>query len=85
MRRSGFPAQGAAIPGMMRRIAIRLSNGQMTWLRQESRRTGTSIASLVRRQLEQAKERSEEKPFLRRAGAVAGPSDLSMRKGFSRR
>lgn len=41
-------------------------------------------SKLVRDQLEKARESGEAQGFMRLAGTVSGPEDLSRRKGFSR-
>jgi hypothetical protein len=45
---------------------------------------GVPRARIIREELEKARI-SRERPFLRLAGAVAGPEDLSTRNGFSRK
>jgi len=57
------------------------------WLKEISRRTGIPAGRIVREQLERAKSQSvgKDKAFMRLAGIVEGPSNLSSRKGFSRR
>jgi hypothetical protein len=64
-------------------ITIRLDGELAGWLARESERTGISQGKIVRDQLERAKARSASQPFMRLAGIVRGPRDLSMRKGFS--
>jgi hypothetical protein len=56
------------------------------WLRETSRRTGVPVGRLIREQLESAKAQGGTQRFMRHAGAIkGGPSDLSSRKGFSRK
>ncbi len=43
-----------------------------------------SQGKLVRDQLEKARSSNRQQAFMRLAGVVRGPKDLSMRKGFSR-
>jgi hypothetical protein len=43
------------------------------------------MGRLVRDQLERAKQETGDKPFLRYAGVMSGPPDLSSRKGYSRK
>ena len=43
------------------------------------------MGRLVRDQLELAKRATGDKPFLRYAGIMSGPPDLSARKGYSRK
>ena len=69
---------------MGKTITIRLGKELATWLVDVAARTGVSQGRIVRDQLERAKA-SESQPFLRLAGRIRGPKDLSSRKGFSRR
>jgi hypothetical protein len=52
------------------------------WLRETSRRTGVSVGQVVRQQLERAKAEAARHQFLRFAGKVDAPPNLSSRKGF---
>lgn len=65
-------------------ISVRLPEDLAQWLEIAARRSGVPKGRIVREELEKARS-SAERPFLRWAGAVAGPGDLSMRKGFSRK
>lgn len=49
-----------------------------------ARRTGVPKGRIIRQELERARD-SANCPFLRLAGAVAGPADLSTLTGFSRK
>jgi len=64
-------------------ITVRLPEELAKWLELVARKTGLPKAGIVRAQLEKARN-SARRPFLRWAGAIAGPSDLSMRNGFRR-
>jgi predicted transcriptional regulator len=64
-------------------LTIRLDKALAEWLQEEARKTGESQGKIVRDQLERAKASSGQS-FMRLAGAVRGPKDLSRRKGFSR-
>lgn len=64
-------------------ITVRLTKELADWLAEQARRTGVSQGKLIREQLESARAASG-KPFMRLAGIVRGPKDLSKRKGFSR-
>ncbi len=67
-------------------LTIRLNDDLLAWLKDTSRKTGVPVGRLVRQQLEIAREvRSGDKRFLRHAGKISGPADLSSRKGFERR
>jgi len=65
-------------------LTIRLPEELAEWLARTARKSGVSRGRIVRMELERAR-RSAKQPFLRLAGAVEGPPDLSMRKGFSRK
>jgi len=69
---------------MSNTLTIRLPDELAEWLTQTARKTGVPRGRIIRQQLEKARS-SEGRPFLRLAGAIAGPTDLSMRKGFSRK
>lgn len=69
---------------MSQTITIRLSKELATWLETTAARTGTSQGKLVREQLERARLQPGGRGFMRLAGAVRGPKDLSCRKGFQR-
>jgi hypothetical protein len=69
---------------MSHTLTIRLPKGLATWLEDTAARLGVSQGRLVRDELERAKSRGAGKPFMRLAGSVRGPRDLSARKGFSR-
>jgi hypothetical protein len=65
-------------------ITVRLDKDLATWLEEEAARTGVSQGRIVRDQLERAQKARGSRPFMRLAGSVRGPKDLSRRKGFSR-
>ena len=65
-------------------ITIRLTKDLADWLEQTAAKTGVSQGKLVRDQLENAKAAASGQAFMRLAGAVRGPKDLSSRKGFAR-
>jgi hypothetical protein len=65
-------------------ITVRLPADLAKWLELTARQTGLPKGRIVRDQLEKGRK-SAKRPYLRWAGAVAGPGDLSMRKGFSRK
>ena len=68
---------------MSHTITIRLTPELAEWLEDTARRTGVPQGRLVREQLERARAASHGRAFMRLAGAVQGPRDLSARKGFS--
>src|ERR1017187_7469401 len=69
---------------MSNTLTVRLPEDLAEWLEQAARTSGLSRGGIVRMELERARK-SPKRPFLRMAGAVDGPADLSMRKGFSRK
>ncbi len=68
---------------MRRTLTVRLPEDLAEWLEATAKKTGVPLGRIVREQLERAR-RTDKRYFLRLAGAVAGPADLSKRKGFSR-
>jgi Ribbon-helix-helix domain len=69
---------------MSHTLTIRLTEELISWLKETSQRTGVPVGRLIRQQLESAKAEKGNRGFLRFAGAVSGPADLSSRKGFSK-
>jgi predicted transcriptional regulator len=69
---------------MSNTITVRLPEDLAKWLDHTARKTGLPKGRIVREELEKARN-SASRPFLRLAGAIAGPSGLSTRKGFSRK
>ncbi len=69
---------------MRKTISIRMPSELVEWIEETSRRTGQSAGRVVREQLERARHEKGRKRFLRLAGKIAGPANLSSRKGFSR-
>jgi len=65
-------------------ITIRLSKDLAAWLEETAAKSGVSQDQFVRDQLEKARTSNEAQAFMRLAGTVRGPKDLSKRKGFSR-
>jgi Ribbon-helix-helix protein, copG family len=65
-------------------ITVRLSKELAAWLETAAAKSGVSQGKLVRDQLEKARASSGAQAFMRLAGSVRGPKDLSSRKGFSR-
>lgn len=70
---------------MSNTLTIRLPEELLEWLKGASRRTGIPMGRLIRQQLETAKAQGGNQRFMRHAGTFSGPSDLSSRKGYSRR
>ena len=65
-------------------LTIRLDRDLAAWLESESERTGLPQGRIVRAELERARKARGSRPFMRLAGAVEGPRDLSRRKGFAK-
>ena len=69
---------------MSQTITIRLSKELADWLARVSATPGVPQGRIVRDQLERAKASDSIQPYMRLAGTVRGPKDLSRRKGFTR-
>jgi predicted transcriptional regulator len=69
---------------MSHTITVRLDDTLADWLEDTSRRTGRSQGEIIREQLERARSEKSQRRFMRLAGCVDGPRDLSSRKGFSK-
>jgi predicted transcriptional regulator len=67
---------------MSNTLTVRLPEDLAKWLDEAARKSGVSRGRIVRAELERARSGAEG-GFMRLAGAVAGPEDLSSRKGFS--
>ncbi len=67
---------------MSNTLTVRLPADLAEWLDSVARKSGVSRGRIIRMELERARSSSKQ-PFLRLAGAVEGPSTLSLRKGFS--
>ena len=65
-------------------LTIRLSKELAVWLETAAAKSGVSQGKLVREQLEKARTSGGNQAFMRLAGTVRGPKELSTRKGFSR-
>lgn len=73
---------------MSNTLTVRLPDDLLERLRQVARRTGLPVGRVVREALETTLSKDcteEEQPWMKYAGTVIGPPDLSSRKGFSRR
>ena len=69
---------------MRQTITIRLNKNLAAWLESAAAKSGVARGKLVRDQLEKARTNHGGQAFMRLAGAVHGPKNLSKRKGFSR-
>ncbi len=65
-------------------ITVRLTSDLAKWLEETAARTGITQGRLIREQIEKAKAAGANRAFMRLAGSVRGPRDLSRRKGFSK-
>jgi predicted transcriptional regulator len=68
---------------MSQTITVRLNEELSSWLEETAARTGVSQGQIVREQLAKAKNANANRAFMRWAGVVRGPKNLSSRKGFS--
>jgi len=69
---------------MSHTLTVRLTKELADWLARVAAKTGVAQGKIVREQLEKAKAGDASRPYMRLAGVVRGPKDLSKRKGFSR-
>jgi len=69
---------------MRNTITVRLPEDLAQWLEDRARQSGVPQGRIIREQLDRARK-EETQRFLRLAGSVSGPSNLSRRKGFSPR
>lgn len=69
---------------MSNTITVRLDDTLADWLEDTARRTGRSQGEIIREQLQRARSEKKQRRFMRLAGSVDGPRDLSSRKGFSK-
>jgi predicted transcriptional regulator len=65
-------------------LTVRLPSDLADWLDETARKSGVSRGRIVRAELERARSTSKQ-PFMRLAGTISGPRDLSTRKGFSKK
>lgn len=66
-------------------LTVRLDDDLAAWLAETARKTGLPAGKIVREQLERARAEAGNQQFLKHAGKLSGPRDLSSRKGFARR
>jgi len=67
---------------MSHTITVRVNKDLAQWLEETASRSGVSQGQLVREQLEKARAGGTTSRFMRLAGSISGPKDLSIRKGF---
>lgn len=68
---------------MSKTLTIRLPEDLARWVAEQASASGRSRGSLVKEALERARK-AESKPFMKLAGTLKGPTNLSRRKGFAR-
>jgi predicted transcriptional regulator len=64
-------------------LSVRLPDELARWVEEKAATSGRSRGSLVKEALESIRSK-ETKSFMRFAGTLQGPPDLSRRKGFSK-
>jgi Ribbon-helix-helix protein, copG family len=64
-------------------VTVRLSEDLLKRLREKSRRTGLPVGRVVRESLESTLGPENEPAWMKYAGTVTGPKNLSSRKGYS--
>jgi hypothetical protein len=70
---------------MNRIVTVRLPEDLAYRLDRNSKKAGVSPSQMIRALLAKAQQDQHEEPaFPRLAGCIAGPADLSSRKGFSK-
>ncbi len=69
---------------MSNTITVRLPEDLAEWLSEVARETGVPVGRIVREQLQRARHERDLRPYMKLAGKIKGPRDLSTRKGFSR-
>jgi len=69
---------------MRHKLSVRLPEDLARWLSETARKTSWPQGQIVRDELERARKGSE-KPFMRLAGIIFGPPDLSQQKGYSKK
>jgi hypothetical protein len=67
---------------MSNTFTVRLTPELAEWLKENSLRTGLPAGRIIRNQLERARTETGTQRFLRHAGKISGPRNLSSRKGF---
>lgn len=70
---------------MGRTLTVRIDDDLDRWIKETARKRGISMGALVRDQLVLGRGKGGERSFMRLAGALSGPRDLSTRKGFSKK
>jgi predicted transcriptional regulator len=66
-------------------LSIRLPDDLAEWVKTTADRTSQTQGEVVRQELERARQAAADKPWMKFAGVVRGPRDLSSREGFDKR
>jgi predicted transcriptional regulator len=69
---------------MSNTLTIRVPDELLRRLRERSRRTGIPMGQIARESLETTLDTAKEPEWMKYAGTMSGPRDLSSRKGYSR-
>lgn len=69
---------------MSNTLTVRLPQELLERLREKSRRTGLPVGRVVRQSIEATLDETKEPAWMKHAGTMSGPKDLSSRKGYSR-
>jgi predicted transcriptional regulator len=69
---------------MSNTVTVRLPDDLAHWLSMAAERRGVSQGKIIRDELEQARKKGTQREFMKLAGSVRGPKNLSTRKGFSK-
>ena len=69
---------------MSQTLTVRVSKELGGWLETTARRRGVSQSRIIRDQLELARANAANQSFMKLAGCIAGPKNLSQRRGFSK-
>jgi predicted DNA-binding protein len=69
---------------MSNTLTVRLPDDLLKRLREKSRRTGLPMGQIARESLETTLDNEKEPVWMKYAGTMTGPRNLSLRKGYSR-
>jgi post-segregation antitoxin (ccd killing protein) len=69
---------------MSNTLTVRLPEDLIERLREKSRRSGLPVNRVVRQSLEKTLNKNAEPAWMKYAGTISGPKNLSSRKGYSR-
>jgi predicted transcriptional regulator len=69
---------------MSNTLTIRLPEELLERLREKARRTGLPVGRVIRQSLETTLDKGKMPAWMKYAGTMSGPKDLSTRKGYSR-